>query len=47
MKQPGREPGRLQAATIRDINRAGGLAFWADSLETVQRKLAEEGLVDE
>lgn len=44
VKIPGKRPTARQHATIRSINDAGGIAFWADSLEHVQWELEEKGL---
>jgi hypothetical protein len=45
VKQPGGKPTELQQRTINDINRAGGLAFVACSVEDVSneiKKLSKE-----
>ena len=44
-KRPGGKLRPEQAATIDAINRAGGVAFVADSIEAVERALKLEGLL--
>ena len=41
VKKPGQKPKPIQVAWINAINSAGGVAFWADNLEDVKRKLQE------
>jgi hypothetical protein len=38
-KRPGKKPTAMQGAIIELINRAGGIAFVADRIETVKREL--------
>jgi len=42
VKRPGRQPTRLQAYVLGQIQRAGGLAFVADSVDVVREVLGRE-----
>ena len=39
VKRPGQKPTKLQLNFIDAINSIGGVAFWADNLETVKEHL--------
>ena len=43
-KVPGKHPTARQLQTIREINDAGGVAFWTDSLEYTKTMLEAAGL---
>lgn len=45
VKVPGKHPTARQINTIDEINKAGGLAFWATSLEEVKEKMRTAGWV--
>ena len=45
VKVPGKHPTARQIQTIREINQAGGVAFWATSLEEVKIHLRTNGWV--
>ena len=38
LKAEGKKPSPLQLLRIKEIREAGGIAFWADDFETVERK---------
>lgn len=42
-KVPGKHPTARQISTIREINAAGGQAFWATSLEDVKAQMRAFG----
>lgn len=42
VKQPGKEPTKIQHARLREWARAGAITLWGTSLEDVQAKLLEE-----
>jgi hypothetical protein len=41
IKKKGSKPDEQQKKYMQMIKRANGIAFWADSLETVQKELVE------
>ena len=47
VKRPGQKPKPIQQAFINAINKVNGVAFSATSLEEVQKKLIERGLLNE
>jgi hypothetical protein len=45
-KAPGRRPGAAQLAYIESVRAKGGIAFYADSLESFIQNLRREGIID-
>lgn len=43
-KAPGKMPTKRQTATIKEINAAGGIAFYADSVERVKKYIEDHVL---
>ena len=41
IKRPGEIPNPLQIQVLGSINRAGGIAFWCDSVEMFKKELLE------
>lgn len=46
LKAPGEKPTKLQEHCLRDIEHAGGIAFWTDSYEGFLATLVLKGLID-
>ena len=45
VKRPGKKPEPIQEAFLDSLTRKGGVAFWADNLDTVKETLKKENLV--
>jgi hypothetical protein len=45
VKRPGKTPTAEQQAFLDEINNAGGVAVWADSVESLEAKLLVAGVV--
>lgn len=43
-KAPGKKPSKFQEYRIKQINQAGGVAFWTDSLDYTEEMLKAAGL---
>jgi len=45
VKRPGEQPTALQSYNIEQIRKSGGVAFVADSIQSVKEQLKEQGVL--